>query len=544
MNIKKIVTLCLASLLLLFLGTIFYFYKQYAAIDLVLSKIIQQEILKENPSFGYTFSASLDGQLISHSPLDKLTNNSIDALFDPSYKTKIINALSTIKNTKDLLLKDLKDRHGHHINTYLKLQNNHILGFIYFPNELKKFGINDERHSLILLSLSLMFLFCILILLIWIVTNTRRWKWWLCVGFISLGMVSEIWYLWSLRNSVGLKEDLESVPLLSQAQANNFFQKIKPDEKKSYTTIPTGIFIENGQFTLQGISDIFPGIFLKGYIWQRYSLPEHTSIEKGFIIANAHYLTTKKFYHHKNLNEEVICWSFNCCLYQNYNVTLYPFDHRHIMVNLLHKNFEQNIFLTPDFSSYDAIDSLMLPGISLKTLRLPHWNVSKSFFNFEFFNFKTDLGYSSFEHNKIPYLQFIITAQRTLGGSFIMYFILFFVVFIILFILLTAFLRQGTLLDIVGFSTLSVLGSCSGLLFVLITSEISLRETLQTEGIVYLEYIYFICYFAIIGIIINSILFAKGKPAFIIYQDNIIFKLLYWPSIFLAMVLITAYILY
>lgn len=544
MNIKKIINFCLGTLIVIFLLSGFYFYIQYKDIDLKLFKIIQNEITKQNPEFGYTFSSTFDGQITSHSPIDQYKKNSIDAIFDISSKAQILKAFETVKSKKTLLLKGIKDRHDHNVYLYLKTDNNQIIGFIFFPNELRKFEITEERHFLILLTLSFMFALCCLLVLITTFTAFSISIWWICVSLISCIMIGEMCYLWSLRDSVGFKEDLQAIPILSEEQESNFFYTLQKERNQSYIKIPTGIFINNGQFSMQGVSDIYPGIFLNGYIWQHYSLEKHTNIDRGFIISNAYSSTTEKLFHQIDGDEETICWSFGCSLYQYYNTLLYPFDHRHVTINLLHKNFEKNIILTPDFNSYDSIDSLMLPGISLKTVKFPHWNISKSFFNFGFFNFKNSLGYKAFEHNQIPYLQYIITMQRNVSGNFLMYFILFFVIFVILFILLTAFLRQGTLLDIVGFSTLSIVGSCSGLLFILITSEINLRQTLSTEGIVYLEFLYFICYFAIIGVIINSILFAKGKPGFIAYQDNLICKLLYWPLTLLSIVLVTAYALY
>lgn len=531
-------------LCLTLLATSIYFYMRYNNIQSKLINIAHQEVTKKNPQFGYTFSSSLDGQIISHSPLDVLAKNNVEFFFDQSSKTKILEAISQVKKQKNLLVKHLLDRHGHPVQLYLTVQNDTILGLIFFSEELKKFGTTDERHCIILLSLCIMLLLCCLVVMAGIFFISRPRLWWYCVGVISCIMVGEIWHLWNLRNTVGFREDLQAIPVLSQEQALNFFQKLQHDAAQPYTTIPTGVFIENGQFSLQSTSDIYPGVFLNGYIWQRYDVKKHSSLDKGVIIANAHSCTMEKLYDEINLDEEIICWSFRCYLYQEYNTLLYPFDHRHVTVNFLHRNFEKNVALVPDFTAYDAIGTFRLPGISLKLLNFPHWSIVKTFFNFALYNFKTNLGYKSFEHNKVPYLQYIITMQRKLAGNFIMYFILFFVVLVILFVLLISFFRQESLIELVGFSTLGVLGACSALLFVLITSEINLRQTLVTEGIVYLEYLYFVCYFGIVGVIINSILFAKGKPNFVTYGDNLIFKLLYWPLMLLSIVLITAYVFY
>lgn len=83
-----------------------------------------------------------------------------------------------------------------------------------------------------------------------------------------------------------------------------------------------------------------------------------------------------------------------------------------------------------------------------------------------------------------------------------------------------------------GFSSSAVLAYCAALFFVLILSHAALREDLATHGIIYLEYFYFIMYFAILAVSVNSILLASGTTlTFITYKDNLIAKLLYWPVI-------------
>jgi len=91
-----------------------------------------------------------------------------------------------------------------------------------------------------------------------------------------------------------------------------------------------------------------------------------------------------------------------------------------------------------------------------------------------------------------------------------------------------------------GFSSSTVLAYCAALFFVLIVSHISLREKLAATGIIYLEYFYFILYFAILTVSINSILLASNtKYKFICYKDNLIIKLLYWPVILVLLLGIT-----
>ncbi len=541
--LKKISVLILITILATSLIATLYFYRSYIAINKNLEHIIRTQAVTKNPDIGYSFISNYEGTLLWH-PIVEYANKKVTILFAQE-EADLINALlNNLKEKKEILIKKIYDDHGHLVQLYLIEDNKNVHGLIFFPDELRKYGTDAERHILIIISLSILFGICALLLLFGIFFITKPRTWWYIVAAISIAMIAQMSYLWSLRDSVGFQEEFEASPLITESQKDNQVQKINSRSGKTYKEVPTGIFIDQGQFA-NGNSSIYPGMHLGGYIWQQYDLKEHADLERGFIIPNAHSITIKELYRQKTADKETICWSFSANLYQKFNPLLYPFDRRHILINLLHKNFEKNVLLVPDFPSYQSLNPLILPGVSLKSIILSYWNITKSFFSFNNYLFKTNLGSPDFYYDPVPYLQFYITAYRKLGGDFIMYFVSLIVVLIILFIQLLAFLKQESLMAVVGFSTFSVLGACSGLLFVLITSEICMRQALMVEGIIYLEYLYFVSYAAIIMVIINSILFAvKSDSPIIAYENNLIFKLIYWPLTLLAAVLVTAYILY
>ena len=542
---KKIIIAALGCFIVAGIANAVYLYTQRIALNKTLILILKQEITKQYPEIGYSFTSSLDGALTSHPLLEELTTKKLDAIFDLSEAKKISSILADLKTNNESLVHAIKDQKGNLVELFLLKQNDTLHGLIFFPDELKKFVATEERHILIFFSLSLLIAFCCCILLLSVMFFTRPELWWYSVMLISGAMMINIYYLWSLHHSVGFQENLKTMPILSKSQERYFFQKLHHERNSPIIkSVPTGIFIEHAQFTQQG-SDIHPGVFLRGYIWQRYNAKEHAGIDRDFTIANAYMSIKQELSHQTTNDDETICWAFSCNLYETFNAKLYPFDHRHIIINLLHKDFEKNIALSPDLSSYEVINSILLPGVSSKISLLSHWRLIKSYFNFEVQNLNTTLGFPDFSYKQVPYLQFVIDAQRRPAGSFLMHFVLLFVVFTTLFILLMAFLKQETLIDIVGFSTLSVIGACSALLFVLITSEINLRQLLMAEGIVYLESMYFIAYFIIIGVVINSIVFAvRGDLPFFTYHSNLLFKLSYWPTVFLSIVITTAYMFY
>ena len=66
------------------------------------------------------------------------------------------------------------------------------------------------------------------------------------------------------------------------------------------------------------------------------------------------------------------------------------------------------------------------------------------------------------------------------------------------------------------------------------------RRQLGASEIIYLEYAYFIVYAALLGVAVNSIVFAAGAGGRLItWHDNVIPKLAYWPVITSAMFVAT-----
>ena len=76
--------------------------------------------------------------------------------------------------------------------------------------------------------------------------------------------------------------------------------------------------------------------------------------------------------------------------------------------------------------------------------------------------------------------------------------------------------------------------------FAVLIAEISLRDEVQASGLVYIETLYIVTYFVILGVAVNSVLMV-GQPNFILFRhhDNMWVRVLYWPVTFLTMLVIT-----
>jgi len=84
-----------------------------------------------------------------------------------------------------------------------------------------------------------------------------------------------------------------------------------------------------------------------------------------------------------------------------------------------------------------------------------------------------------------------------------------------------------------GFNPSGVVRICSALFFVVILAHIQLRNTNQAQEVVFLEYLYFIVYLALLLTAMHTFLFfsSKVEAPVVEYRDSLIAKLIYWPLI-------------
>ena len=203
-----------------------------------------------------------------------------------------------------------------------------------------------------------------------------------------------------------------------------------------------------------------------------------------------------------------------------------------------HKDFHRNVILTPDIGSYEIINPDLKPGLE-QDFVLEGWKIQNSFFGYRENTYNTNFGVEDYQ-NESTELYFNIGVKRDFIGSIISDLIRLIVVSILLFAVLLISTKNDEKISLYGFSSSATLTYCAALFFVLIISHVSLRDKLAVAGIIYLEYFYFILYFVLLVVSINSILLASSTDHKLIhYGDNLIVKLLYWPVILGMLFVIT-----
>ncbi|MFN2199827.1 MAG: hypothetical protein ACK2UO_01415, partial [Caldilineaceae bacterium] len=89
----------------------------------------------------------------------------------------------------------------------------------------------------------------------------------------------------------------------------------------------------------------------------------------------------------------------------------------------------------------------------------------------------------------------------------------------------------------------TALSYTAALFFVIAVMHATLRESAAAIGLTYLEYLYLFLYVAILLVAANTFLFVRYPNfPFIRYGDNLISKLLYWPTLLIGMLAVTIWI--
>jgi hypothetical protein len=129
--------------------------------------------------------------------------------------------------------------------------------------------------------------------------------------------------------------------------------------------------------------------------------------------------------------------------------------------------------------------------------------------------------------------------SRQIISAFIAYIVPPLVALVMLFgvLLLTTRLRERQ--ESAGWNSTNVLAYTAALFFVVIVSHVNLRQQVSASGVLYLGWFYFLTYLAILLVSINAVVFILASEQRLIQlEDNLISKLLYWPVLTFALLVI------
>ena len=490
---------------------------------------------------GYGIITSQGGKFLSHPVNEYIGTRTLEEIKSEETQPQLITAFEEIQkgNTGNTTFFD-KERQDQTLFFYDKIPTSGWgLGLVFFKNDL--LGDTSElNHRYIHLAIVLSLFFICILAIYFGKDYLDENEIWTLSGIASVLFLANIFLVGYLQHFSGeIQEQTKSQPIIDLTSLNKFINQrhARSEELKTpkATPIPTGLYIQRLEF-----EDSY-NLNVGGNIWQKYPLDIAETVEIGFNLpqlspfAEASYI--EETYREKIESKEgeagylLVGWEFRVTLRLNLKYADFPFDKRHISIEILPKSMKDHLVFTPDLSSYNYTNPSKKSGLNHK-IHISGSNVLQSYFNYSLETYDADFGYGVkglFE--EVPVLHYNIDLQRNLLNSFITYLIPIFVTLVMVFILILSCSktaeRQG------------VIESMAAFFFVLIFSHIDLRKEIVTADLIYMEYFYFVSYFMLILATFNLITYTKDKSDIFDFNDNQIFKASFFPLFFLIMLIIT-----
>jgi hypothetical protein len=292
--------------------------------------------------------------------------------------------------------------------------------------------------------------------------------------------------------------------------------------------IPTGIFIQ--QLELSGDNRMA----VTGQIWERFP-KEIPREDRGITFPEALSLTFGEGFSRTEGEWETRVVPFRGVFQMQTDSTqTYPFDRTSVRLRIWAKHFYSAEVLVPDLESYTILVPASLPGFD-KGLALSGWHLERSAFAFITTGYNTNFGIRDFNGQQdSPELAYKFTLKRNFTNPCIATFMPILVVAGLLFALVMTTTRNRERMGGTGYNAINILRAIVSLFFPVVLAQINLRNHILTEGLLLVEYYYFVFYLMILAVAINSLAVAHSDNPTLQYEDNRIAKLLFWPVLTLA----------
>ncbi len=270
--------------------------------------------------------------------------------------------------------------------------------------------------------------------------------------------------------------------------------------------IPTGVYVYDIQFTNSH------EIKMSGVIWQKFLKSEvdypafltdkyqdNSYKNKGILFPGARIagLEVKDSVDIILENHSAILyrWNFDIDIGQKMSYSLYPFGKSEIIIPFWSMDFDDNTLLIPDFDSYKQLYPTNMPGLD-SHFTIKGWDMLSSCFSYSYDSYLCSFGnLDMYGINHFPELTFKVSISRKFVDILICKIVPLQVILTLLFTLIFIRKKEDGFNNVIG---------CSGLFFVLVLDHINLRETVLSEGIMYIEFCYFISYIILLLVTITS----------------------------------------
>ena len=344
---------------------------------------------------------------------------------------------------------------------------------------------------------------------------------WILTASISVLLILGVGIIWDLALTYHPDTKVEGVKIADKATLRAvtgvYYQSSESKHLDPPLYVPTGLYIDAIEFN--NANDVL----VTGRLWQKYRSDYPAGVAKGLKIGRSKSVKMENTGSYVVDDGEVQQWSFQAELRVPIDYSRYPLEVEHLSMQLLPLATDQNIVLVPDLDAYKLTTATLLPGLD-KDVFLPGWKINESYFVLRTTTKNTDFGVRhKFDQQTLPTLYYEIGVKRVFVDAFISNLTPLIIVSIVLFavVLLSKDVEVGRLMSI-----------CVAVFFVVVFSHLDIRKSISGGEIFYLEYFFFVIYFTIILVPMDAFRIALGmRSRFFEYQNGLLAKAVYWPSI-------------
>ena len=352
---------------------------------------------------------------------------------------------------------------------------------------------------------------------------------WRMVALVSVVLVANIALLWYLNVTTDfsrIDDDVERI--VNQTILDKYVKQ--NDERlyklvnSRYHKVPTGLFIESYELASFDAS-------LIGKLWMKYPKDLYDVAPPAFYFPDvsareARGLVSEKLSEVDQGDHVLVTWRFRVTLEQDFSYRQFPFEQNDIRVDILYPDLSKNILLVPDLESYDILNPSVRPGLN-PGITVPSCETIASFFALRTVGFKSTFGGDGLVKS-YPALSFHMVAKRIFLNPVIANMIPILIVALIMFVVL--YISSNEEDGRAGLTTMNVIQSSAGFLFILILAHVNERNRIETPEIAYIELFYFSMYLYIaVQTLTLATMFRGVDWNLFRYEDNLILKLLFWP---------------
>ena len=391
-------------------------------------------------------------------------------------------------------------------------------------------GASDEgRRKIIQIGIGIGLLLIALLALFQGVDGFNRAELWRLAALTSLVLVGNIVLIWYLNVTTDFSRfhhDVERI--VNDTILDNYVEQSDEELYKlvnaRYSKVPTGIFIESFELSSFEASII-------GKLWMKYPKDLYETAPPGFYFPDVSALETRGLVQTKLSEVEyedyvLVTWRFRVTLEEDFSYRQYPFEQNDVAIRILYPDFSKNVLLVPDLHSYDILNPSVRPGLN-PDISVPSSETVASFFTLSNTEFKSTFGNSRLV-KRYPTLTFHMVVKRIYLNPFVANIIPILIVALMMFVVL--YISSQKRDERAGLTTMNVIQSAAGFLFILILAHVNERARIETPEIAYIELFYFSMYLYItVQTLALAAMFRGVDWKLFEWEDNLILKLSFWP---------------